>query len=241
MLNDIMDQKNITTYALSKNAGIPYSTLSDIVSGKTNIQDVSATVLYKLSQGLGVSMEALYLGKSERTTYYINNSGRNITIYAGRKAFTYQGPKNLVGFRNISNIRNNVLYIDTYFRNEDGRIYIEEDYIDLKDIMIGSEEFLDRPYDMIIGLPGMSRTRYLIDNSLMVSDGMAIILTDNGTKDAILEVINLKRNKEKMTLRLKDYTLFYSNMSRNMESRAIEAVKRNHDLINEEVRERRHA
>ncbi len=241
MLNDIMDQKNITTYALSKKAGIPYSTLSDIVSGKTNIQDVSATVLYKLSQGLGVSMEALYLGKSERSTYYIYNKGRNITLYASRREFTYQGPKNLVGFRNINDIKNNVLYMDTYFYDTDGRIYVEEDYIDLNDVMAGGEDLLDCPYDIIIGLPGMSRTKFLIDNSLMVSDGMAIILTDNGTKDTVLEVVNLKRNKEKMMLRLKDYALLYSNMTGNMENRAIESVKRNHDLIIGETQERRHA
>ncbi len=241
MLNEIMDRKNITTYALSKETNIPYSTLSDIVSGKTDIQDVSATVLYKLSRGLGVSMEALYLNKSERSTYYINNNERNVTVYAGHREFTYQGPKNLVGFRNISDIRNNVLYIDTYFSNEEGRIYVEEDYIDLMDVMTGNEELLDRPYDMIIGLPGMSRTRYLIDNSLMVSDGMAIVLADNGTQDTVIEVVNLKRNKERMMLRLKDYALLYSNMNKNMQERAIESVKRNHDLIVEETQERKHA
>ena len=241
MLNEIMDQNNITTYALAKKTGIPYSTLSDIVSGKTDIQDVSATVLYKLSQGLGVSMESLYLGKSDRNTYYLSNAGRNVTLYAGRMEFTYQGPKNLVGFRNIRSMKNNVLYIDTYFRDENGRIYVEEDYIDLMDVMTGHEELLTYPYDIILGIPGESKTSYLIDNSLMVSDGMAITLSDNGTKDTILEVVNLKRNKEKLMLRLNDYALLYSNMSKNMEKRAIESVRRNHALIAEEAAERKHA
>ena len=101
MLKTLMEKKNISAYALSKKAGIPYSTLSDIISGKTDIQNISAGNLYRLATALEVGMEQLYLGKGDERVYYLYNEGREVIINAGRKRFSYQGPKNLAGFRNI--------------------------------------------------------------------------------------------------------------------------------------------
>ena len=58
-LNDLLKQKNITKYKLSKTSGIPFATISDISTGKTNIKNCSAETLYKLAQALSVSMEDL--------------------------------------------------------------------------------------------------------------------------------------------------------------------------------------
>jgi plasmid maintenance system antidote protein VapI len=58
-LQDIMREKNLTKYSLSKKFGIPWATLSDICSGKTNMRRCSAGTLMKLSQALGISMEEL--------------------------------------------------------------------------------------------------------------------------------------------------------------------------------------
>ena len=47
MLKDILNQKCISLYKAAKETGIPYSTLSDIVSGKTQMDSVAAgTVLW---------------------------------------------------------------------------------------------------------------------------------------------------------------------------------------------------
>ncbi len=54
-----MKKKKITKYRLSKNSGIPYTTLSDILSGKTQLEKCSAETVYKLSKELDVSMEEL--------------------------------------------------------------------------------------------------------------------------------------------------------------------------------------
>lgn len=241
MLQTILENKGMTTYSLSHKSGVPYSTLSDIVSGKTDIQSASASVLYKLSTTLHISMEDLYLGKQEKRVLYLYNSGRNVFIYAGHKQFSYQGPKNLIGFRNITANRSNVLYVDTYFINENGRIFVEEDYIDLADIMAGYEDLLHNPYEVVIGRPGDSKTQYLIDNSLFVSDNLAVSRNDNGTDDIVVEVVNLKRNSDKMLLRVKDYAVLFSNMSNKMEKRAVAAVQRNYDLLIEELEERKRA
>ena len=58
-INEIMKKKNITKYRLSKNSGIPYSTLTDIISGKAQLEKCSAETIYRISKVLGVSMENL--------------------------------------------------------------------------------------------------------------------------------------------------------------------------------------
>lgn len=59
LLNDLLEQKQISKYLLSKVTGIPYSTLSDICSGKTSIARCSAETVYKLAKFFNVTMESL--------------------------------------------------------------------------------------------------------------------------------------------------------------------------------------
>lgn len=59
VINDILKEKNITKYRLSKNSEIPYTTLSDICRGKTDLAKCSAETVYRLAKELDVSMEAL--------------------------------------------------------------------------------------------------------------------------------------------------------------------------------------
>ena len=72
MLSSIIEQKNITPYRLAKDTGIAYSTLADIISGKTDIKCVSAQVLYKLAKGLGMSMEELYEGDGDACVVWLS-------------------------------------------------------------------------------------------------------------------------------------------------------------------------
>ena len=57
--NDLLKQKNITKYRLSKISGVPFTTISDISTGKTQIEKCSAETLYKLSKPLNMTMEEL--------------------------------------------------------------------------------------------------------------------------------------------------------------------------------------
>lgn len=56
---ELLIKNNITVYKLSKNSGVPKTTIFDISSGKSNILDCSGRNLYKLSKSLGVSIEDL--------------------------------------------------------------------------------------------------------------------------------------------------------------------------------------
>lgn len=241
MLDQILESKKITPYRLSKDTGIPYSTLADIVSGKTSVKSLSAQVLYKLAKGLGMTMEELYEDTGSDNTMYLYNEGRSVHISFCGKHFMYLGPKNLVGFRNVVSVRSDVIYADCYFLDRDNTVYVEEDYIDLKDVMDGYTDLLSCDFTVLVGSPGESRTRYLLENSLLISDNMAFLPKDNGTGEVLIEVSNIRRNKDRMLLRLSDYAVLFSNMSKGMQKRAIDAADRNRELIEAEIEERMRA
>lgn len=56
----LLDNENMTMYECSKRSGIAYSTLSDIIRGKTPIERVSSGHLHALAETLGLTMDELY-------------------------------------------------------------------------------------------------------------------------------------------------------------------------------------
>lgn len=58
-LNELIAEKHFTKYRLSKNSNIPYATLNDICSSKTDLAKCSAETVYRLAKALDASMEAL--------------------------------------------------------------------------------------------------------------------------------------------------------------------------------------
>lgn len=59
MLNELMLNRNITKYRLSKDSGVPYTTINDICSGRAQIEKCSADTIYRIAKVLGVSMESI--------------------------------------------------------------------------------------------------------------------------------------------------------------------------------------
>lgn len=59
VITDLIEQRNMTKYSLSKISGVPYATLNDICSGKTNLQKCSAETVYRLAKALQIPMETL--------------------------------------------------------------------------------------------------------------------------------------------------------------------------------------
>ena len=59
MVQELMKQNNLSMYRLSKNSGIPYTTVSDICTGKAQLEKCSAETVFRLSRELGVTMETL--------------------------------------------------------------------------------------------------------------------------------------------------------------------------------------
>lgn len=58
-INELMAEKHITKYRLSKNSGVPYTTINDICNGKAQLEKCSAETIYKIAKELDISMEYL--------------------------------------------------------------------------------------------------------------------------------------------------------------------------------------
>ena len=59
LINVFLDKKGMTKYKLAQLSGVPYSTLNDILSGKSKITKCSAETIYQIAKTLNVSVELL--------------------------------------------------------------------------------------------------------------------------------------------------------------------------------------
>lgn len=70
IINKLLKEKNISKYRLSKNCGIPYTTLNDICCGKARIKKCSAETIYKIARELNVTMEAILTPYMEKRSSF---------------------------------------------------------------------------------------------------------------------------------------------------------------------------
>ncbi len=63
---DVLKEKEISRYTLSKISGVPWATVADICSGKTKIARCNAVTLSKLSQSLDMKIEDLLQLEQEK-------------------------------------------------------------------------------------------------------------------------------------------------------------------------------
>lgn len=66
-LYTLLKNRNMSEYALSKISGVPYSTISDMCSGKTDIRKCNCETIYKIAKALGTTMEIVIGAKQEET------------------------------------------------------------------------------------------------------------------------------------------------------------------------------
>ena len=59
MIKDLLQNKNMTKYRLSKLSGVPYTTINDICSGKADMKKCSVDTVYRIAAALEVTMEEL--------------------------------------------------------------------------------------------------------------------------------------------------------------------------------------
>jgi len=58
-LNELLEEKKFTKYQLSKISGVPFTTISEITTGKSKIKNCTGDTLYRLAKALKVSIEDL--------------------------------------------------------------------------------------------------------------------------------------------------------------------------------------
>ncbi|MBR5368881.1 MAG: helix-turn-helix transcriptional regulator [Lachnospiraceae bacterium] len=57
IINDELEKQKMSRYRLSKESGIPQTTITDICSGKAELEKCSAGTLYRVAKVLGITVE----------------------------------------------------------------------------------------------------------------------------------------------------------------------------------------
>ncbi len=69
MIKEYLQQAGKSVYLLSKESGVPYSTLNDLVNGKVEIENCKISLLMQLAGALGLTMDETFaLCSRERQT-----------------------------------------------------------------------------------------------------------------------------------------------------------------------------
>ncbi|MCD8129798.1 MAG: hypothetical protein LUE16_00720 [Lachnospiraceae bacterium] len=177
------------------------------------------------------------------STLYLYNKGTQVHVQLDKMHIQYMGPWSLIRFIKIYDYSDGCISVDTEFKTEDEN-WIEEDYIDLRDVFgdyeYDVEAIIKSISDIEIGEPKMEKLSRaeLIDKSLMVSDNMALMYRRNSANAEQILVVNMKNTNARALVNLSDFSITYSNMSSTLLKRAVDAVKRNQELIYDEIKER---
>ena len=63
-LQKILDTRNISMYRLSKMSGVPKTTIIDICSGKSSLENCTAKTVYQIALALDCTVESLLAQRS---------------------------------------------------------------------------------------------------------------------------------------------------------------------------------
>lgn len=70
IVNDLLEKENMSRYRLSKESGVAMTTITDICSGKADLDKCAAGTLYRIAKVLGVTVDSLLENNSaERLDY----------------------------------------------------------------------------------------------------------------------------------------------------------------------------
>ena len=63
-LQKLLDERNISKYRLSQLSGVPKTTIHDICSGNTNLENCTAKTVYLIASALDCTVENLLIQSS---------------------------------------------------------------------------------------------------------------------------------------------------------------------------------
>ena len=112
-INQLLTNKNMSKYRLSKITNIPYSTLNDILNKKTDIMKCSVSTVYKIAQALDVSVETVINTKTNSINLNIQS---DFEIFRSnvKQAININDPYTFIKYvQNKNSIKK--LYDDDYY------------------------------------------------------------------------------------------------------------------------------
>jgi transcriptional regulator with XRE-family HTH domain len=87
MLRDHLRDKGISIYALARDSGISYSTLNDLVNGKVEIANCKVSLLHKLADALGITMDEVFSLCSEKDRLISNSYNLEVRLMVRNKSY----------------------------------------------------------------------------------------------------------------------------------------------------------
>ena len=57
IINDLLEKENMSRYRLSKDSGVAMTTITDICSGKADLDKCAAGTMHKIAKVLGVTVD----------------------------------------------------------------------------------------------------------------------------------------------------------------------------------------
>ena len=70
IVNELLQRENMSRYRLSKESAVPMTTITDICSGKAELDKCAAGTLYKIAKVLGVTVDLLLKKTYEKSVDY---------------------------------------------------------------------------------------------------------------------------------------------------------------------------
>lgn len=70
IVNDLLEKEKMSRYRLSKESGVPMTTITDICSGKADLDKCAAGTLYKIAKVLGVTVDTILENNSAEKVDY---------------------------------------------------------------------------------------------------------------------------------------------------------------------------
>ena len=70
IINELLENQKMSRYRLSKESGVALTTITDICSGKAELEKCAAGTLYKIARVLGVTVDSLLESKEMQTVDY---------------------------------------------------------------------------------------------------------------------------------------------------------------------------
>lgn len=70
IVNELLQKKQMSRYRLSKESGVAMTTITDICSGKADVDKCAAGTLYKIAQALGVTVDYILEDYHEKKMDY---------------------------------------------------------------------------------------------------------------------------------------------------------------------------
>ena len=70
IINDLLMEQNMSRYRLSKESGVAMTTITDICSGKADLNKCAAGTLHRIAKALGVTVDSILENNGPDTTDY---------------------------------------------------------------------------------------------------------------------------------------------------------------------------